>query len=243
MGRLEIETCTDTSRGRCIQSKCRKGRNMTRNLKILGLALVAAFAMSAVVASSASAYLGTTEKQPSTLTGAQENTNVFTTHGGEVKCTTATYHGEQATTSASSITLTPTYTGCTAFGFINIPIHTNNCHYLFTPVTPLTNPRQATVHIICPTKPIEITAPGCEVTVESQTPTGGTITVKNIGAGATRELTIETALTGIHYTEHERAGFPNCKSETVTTTNGTFTGNAKLKAESVAGVQHGIFID
>jgi len=214
-----------------------------KNLKILGLALVAVFAMSAVVASAASAAVEfTSESEPTVLTGHQEGAgDVFHTMGGNVTCTTATYVGSQAGTHSTDATVTPTYTGCTAFGFLNVPIHTNECQYTFTAGSTVSSNFEGSVHIICPeNKSIEVTAPGCRITVGTQTPTGGTITYTNVGAGAAAELTLDVALTGIHYIEDENGG--GCYSPGETTTDGTYTGHAIVKGENNSGVQHGISI-
>lgn len=75
---------------------------MTRNLKALGLALVAMFAMSAVVASAASAegpqgFLATENNQAVTLDGTEipETTNALTAFGLPVKCPGTTYTGHK----------------------------------------------------------------------------------------------------------------------------------------------------
>jgi archaellum component FlaF (FlaF/FlaG flagellin family) len=207
-----------------------------KNLKILGLALVAVFAMSAVVASGASALSPafTSEGSPTILTGSQEGSDVFTTHGGTVTCTTATYEGTQTGTESSETEVTPTYSGCTAFGFVNVPIDVNGCKYVFT--------ANQSMHIVCPAeKSIEVTAPGCTVTVGTQTPTGpNTIEYTNIGAGTTMEVTLDVSLSGIHYIEHNKGSFPTCSFPTETTTNGTYSGHAKVTGETAAHVHTGI---
>lgn len=228
---------------------------MTRKIKALGLALVAAFAMSAVAASSASAshpfHFGS-EEVHTEITGTQHaGEDVFTTNGGTVKCNTATYTATTNATKVTDITVTPHYTSCKAFGFINVPIDMDGCDYTFTTGTLETTAGgvedyEGSVHIVCPgtghEHAIRITAPGCEVTVPAQTPTGGKITFTNIGSGTTRQVTVDVALTGIHYTEHEISGFPNCNTETVTETNGTYNGSALITGKKTTGVQVGISV-
>jgi triacylglycerol esterase/lipase EstA (alpha/beta hydrolase family) len=100
---------------------------MTRNLKALGLALVAVFAMSAVVASAASAQSGvfTTDGVRSTLhikenTGVGSGPNKLTAFNGDTACpgTVFTGHEVNSTTvgvpnGATSATLIPKYGPCT----------------------------------------------------------------------------------------------------------------------------------
>jgi len=104
---------------------------MVRNLKVLGVALAAVFALSAVTASAALAQVGTITstgpvKLTGTLTGAK-NENSFTAFGGVLSCATAKYTGNKILTQAqteagkthelvptdsSSVTVTPHYGSC-----------------------------------------------------------------------------------------------------------------------------------
>jgi hypothetical protein len=86
---------------------------MTRNLRALGLALVAILAMSATVASTASAAQFTFGVSATTLTGEEVNgqTEILFTGTG-IKCSEVSYHGHVSHTAASAVTITPTYTGC-----------------------------------------------------------------------------------------------------------------------------------
>ena len=138
---------------------------MTRNLKALGLALVAVFAMSVVGASAASAATEFhAEKAPVTLTGSQHaGEDVFTTDAGTVSCENASYVGSQATATALTSSATPSYSGCHATFGLNTTIDVNECKYIFHSDT-------KKVDISCPSgKVLAVTAPGCEITVGSQT--------------------------------------------------------------------------
>lgn len=112
---------------------------MTRNLKVLGLALMAAFAFSAVAASAASAQQGTlTSDGPVTLTGTEtgENTNLLTAFGLTVKCPGSTYGGHKvgSTTAflpsgSTTATLTPKYINCVS-GAFPVTVDMNGCDYV-----------------------------------------------------------------------------------------------------------------
>ena len=121
----------------------RKDSKMTRNLKALGPALVAAFAFAAVSASSALAVTEpvahfTASEYPSYIEGNQIGNHTFTTPLGTITCTTAhfTSKANKLTAAATSLTVTPEYTGCstkTALGAEYPTTVTNNgCTYTFT---------------------------------------------------------------------------------------------------------------
>jgi len=151
-----------------------------RNLKILGLALAAVFAMSAVIASVASAQtVGVlTSDGPVTLTGTETGgagANSFTAFGNTVECPGSTYTGHEkgSTTKlvpngAKEVTVTPHYVNC------NFPVAMNGCDYLFrhlTTVAGVAGTYTFLADVVCPVgKAIEITGPlGCKVKVPAQT--------------------------------------------------------------------------
>jgi hypothetical protein len=116
---------------------------MIRNLKVLGLALVAVFAMSAVVASSASAQVHKgwlTSDGPVKLTGT-ENPATLTAFGNQkVEChahydignVNETPHGF-IEPPATEFTIKPTYSNCTAsIGTTKAPatVTTNKCDFV-----------------------------------------------------------------------------------------------------------------
>jgi hypothetical protein len=126
---------------------------MVRKLKVLGVALAAVFALSAMTASAASAQVGTiTSTGPVTLTGTQTgvpNENSLTVFGGVVTCANAKYTGHKVLTEAqtiagktherlpndsSSVTITPHYGSCiTKQAGIEFPdtIDMNGCDFEF----------------------------------------------------------------------------------------------------------------
>lgn len=87
---------------------------MTRNLKVLGLALVALVAMSAMMASAASAASFTVEKSPATITGNQKTTHEFEVTGVKVTCTTVDFEATTSALSVASVKVAALYGGCTA---------------------------------------------------------------------------------------------------------------------------------
>ena len=88
---------------------------MIRNLKVLGLALGALFAMSAMMASAVSAHTPadfTIEKEPTLITATQKTEHKFTVTGQTVTCAKAEFHGTAKTKTETEITVSPTYTEC-----------------------------------------------------------------------------------------------------------------------------------
>jgi hypothetical protein len=149
---------------------------MIRNLKTLGLAVVAVLATSAMVVSMASAAEYHSANAPTTITGSQYSTNAFHVPGaGTLECTTATLHGSLSTTTATELTVHPTYSGCKAFGFATTHVTTIFCDYTFTQPYAL---QWSEMHVVCSDANLIRITPTvfggsvCTVTIGSQSPTG-----------------------------------------------------------------------
>jgi hypothetical protein len=225
---------------------------MTRNLKVLGLALVAAFAMSALVASAASAtawqFHSNTDNP--VLTGSQEGTDVFTTDSGTVRCSEANYTGSATGTTNSTIEVAPTYEGCKLLFIINVTVDPNGCKYLFhaetttnTGGTPAVIHYEGSVDIVCTGgNVIVVTAPGCDITVPAQTGLK-TVTFTNLGSGHTQEVTVDVNISNtITYIEHQTPGETCENSGTPHTTNGSYTGQALVTGEDASKNHIGIWV-
>lgn len=194
---------------------------MIRNLKALGLALIAAFALSAVLASAASANFTTGGHNTNlTVEGVSAVQEFFLTEPGGGKGATSTCEnvgiasgGTGLGTEQAEITIEPEYSGdCTltipGSSTFNAKVHTTGCHYLFTTET------LNAVHILCEEgKQIEITA---EIAgafrqcfkIHAQTPTEPIIHYDNTTNPATGKMDVllTADVTGITY---ERVGL--CK--------------------------------
>jgi hypothetical protein len=206
---------------------------MNRNLKALGLAIATVMALAAFSGASSAAEFHS-EVAHTELSGSQIGTDVFTVNAGTVKCSEITYSGTQTTgVTSSEWTTTSRWAACVALGFIGATIDMNECHLRFTANF---NPY---LHIICPTKPIEVTTPPCTITIGSQTVNSG-FTYTNEGAGTTRDVKVKFALSGLTYTQLNKA-FPNCTGGAGTFTNGSYTGEATVKGANTAGTQVGIW--
>jgi hypothetical protein len=152
---------------------------MIRNLRVLGLALVAVCAFAAVSASSASAVTHklTCAEATCVITGTQVGTpHVFGAKSSpnlEVSCTAATFGPTTISSGATSITIHPVYTGCTGGGF-GVTVDTTGCNYILSGETEtyfdtngVDKGEDATVGVECTAgNSIKITAAlGCTLTI------------------------------------------------------------------------------
>ncbi len=187
---------------------------MIRNLKVLGLALGAVFAFSAMAASSASAIdtFTTSAGASDTVTGVSHD-NVFNITGPEAKveCTTSHFSGTIANNSAHA-TITPTYTGIIGETPHNNPecngpfgstaaVNMTTCDYDLTGTTTGSDSgTDATISITCTTAGDEImvtTSLGAVLKIPAQTPTSGGVTYTNEGL---TKVKVKATATGITYT-------------------------------------------
>jgi hypothetical protein len=167
---------------------------MIPRIKLLGL-LCALLALQAIAASAAHAVPSyTASAYPATGTGqASLGDKTFTTEAGTIQCDN---HGQSPLAAASStITITPIYTNCKAFGFLNPTINMESCNY----VSHATEKVSAGVYkhhvdISCAVgKSIKITAGTCKLELKPQ---NGLTTIQTTNlAGGT--VTVQPNITGI----------------------------------------------
>ena len=209
---------------------------MIRNLKALGLALIAVFAIGAVMVASASATLGhltSTRTGVETFgtgsdTGAEDALHKF---GSTLTCTHDTFiFGKYNSTKepgvhnplilpASTVTVTPFYTGCSS-GSEPATVTMNGCDFVFH----LTDGK---VDLICPVgKVVEIHrysnahnhATGisnCTTTIKPKTGMG-TLTYKNLAGG---DVEVNGTITGLTVESHGACSF----GFTIENSEGTYT--------------------
>jgi hypothetical protein len=221
---------------------------MARNLKVLGLALVAVFAFSAAASSVASdAYWFKSDASGSavtSVTGTQVGTNTFATDGGEFNCTSIDLVGSQVGATATTLTLAPSYSGCTFAGF-PITITPASCKYVFHTdgkTTP-SNTFHVTTTIECSgTDKIVMVAKVAGVTK-------CTIAIgpQNIGTGVTlssngSDITAGLNISNIAYTETAGSGAGACAS-TSGTTNGKLSGTDTFTGKNTLGESTKIFLE
>jgi hypothetical protein len=109
---------------------------MIRNLKALGLAMVAAFALSAVGATAAQALTADVGAGGNTITAKQAGTGEHTEHSfvlsskRTLKCNGALFEGS-IVNGAKEIKVTPIYSGCFSNGSQPTTVTHNGCKYRF----------------------------------------------------------------------------------------------------------------
>ncbi|HYG96180.1 MAG TPA: hypothetical protein VD741_03640 [Solirubrobacterales bacterium] len=162
---------------------------MISKLKTLGIALVAVLAMSAVVASAASATNFTASTYPTSATATSPLGNDdFSTEAGSVECKGHFLVGP-LTAAAPTVTVTPTYSECEAFGFLNATVNMNGCDYTFNV--------NESVTVDCPAgKSIVIVAGTCETTIGAQ----GPLNTVDLANNTETSISAKANVTGIAYT-------------------------------------------
>jgi hypothetical protein len=217
--------------------KNKKGiQDMSRKIKILGLACVAVFALTAASASSAMASSAFTVATGGTkIEGVQSTAQKLTlAEGVTVKCTTSTLTAPVSAGTVTEATATPTYSGCTLAG-LSATIETHSCTYTITNTgTALTFNADVTN---CPSgSGIVIKNSGCTVTILNQGPLSS-ITAANVAA-TPPHVTATLGVGSIAYT-----GGSGCPSNVVGSHTGTLEGGYTLKAFNSAGTQVGLSAD
>jgi hypothetical protein len=227
---------------------------MTRNLKALGLALLAICALGAVAAQGASAatvhkFHG--EAKHIVVTGkAVEGNHTFKVgEAGTVECTGAEFTSTQAGTevsaktfSSDTMTVVPHYTGCT-FGGQPATVKFTHCAYVFEGETTLGNPtggEHANVKIECSGgSEVEIDTSLCTITVAAGQEIKDAVRYENITESSVKiKATAHKVKTGKKKTTESQTGcllFPTGEV-------GTYTGVAtaecfKDEGETVEGTE------
>ena len=209
-----------------------KGKGITvmiRNFKALGIAVIAALAMSAVVASAASADNFTAASYPAEGSGGQTTTHEFTVQGSAVKCAEAKFTGTLAAAN-TYMTVSPEYKKCQAFGFLEATVSMNGCTYKFDAGTGGTG----SVEVVCPSgQTITVVAATCTVHIPPQTPTTPTVNFKNEG----EDVLVTSAASGIH--SNVTSGFLCPLSSNSTDTSGKYTGDVTFEGDEGADIHIG----
>jgi hypothetical protein len=227
---------------------------MIGNRRIFSLAVMAMFALSALLAQGASATPLTVEGiavgGTVFMTGDQDGgTAVYKSAGGSISCvegtgtSSAVVGAGGAVNEVTGTANAPTEkagggNNCTAFGFAGAHVKQNECTGTSTTGTSI-KPGEVTWsaatqgHLLCPTgKQIEITptafgASLCTQSIAPQTGTGGHVVGRNAGTAGAMDITLESTLTGVHYT-----GTGSSCGNSETHTDGSITGNSTVKCYS-----------
>lgn len=203
---------------------------MTRNLKAVGLAVIATLAMSAVVASAAQAANFTAAKYPVSIKGVQINgLHNFTAAGTGVSCEEAAF-SSSAAAATPDLTVSAEYNNCEdeIFG-LNASVTMNGCNYTFTePTTPVGGTSTGKVDLVCPVnKVVEVHASTCTFTVFPENNLG-TVTYHN----EPNDVRISINVTGIDYQVHRGFLCPISSTYSTKHGDGVYEGSATVTGTS-----------
>ena len=170
-------------------------------IRVIGVALVAVLAFSAVAVASASAtkFKTTTEEYPATAKAKSTNTHTFKIGGTSVECKKATFETGELTAASETLEIPAAYAECKAFGFVSAEVKMNGCKFKFH-----TN-REVDI-VACGGKSIEIVAATCTVKVAEQSKLKEA-KFKNIGT-TPKEVEVEAKVIRIKYTTNKGFGCP-----------------------------------
>ncbi|MDQ3725411.1 MAG: hypothetical protein M3335_05935 [Actinomycetota bacterium] len=209
---------------------------MSRQLRLLGLALLAIVATSAVGASGAQAGFFTPAAFPATITGAAIGSHELTTNIGTMECA-PTFHSKVMEVS-SEMTVAPTYgTSCSIAGK-EVHVSNNGCDFLMHAGNTLGEDAVAgSMDIVCPQGnaiDFEITSnPVCHLTVPGQAGLNA-LTYTN-QTGAAKDVKVDFSLGEIVYGLDNGCPGPGIYA------NGSYGGVSTLKAEVEGmGIQFGV---
>lgn len=205
---------------------------MIRKIKSLSLAFVAIGTMSIIAASAAQAAEFHAEGGPNvSVTGAQ--TEAFklqlTGSGATVNCTQVLFEGTlqggtSQQTTAQEITLTPTHTGCSAFG-LAATVEMNGCKFTITAAGQAANTTVLDIAGCTVGKSIQAKTAGCTITVPEQTGLSHAVGATN--AGPPKDIEVQTTLQGITY---QLSGAACSGTTGVTTHDADLVGKATFRA-------------
>lgn len=196
---------------------------MIRNIKVLGLALVAVLAMSAVAASAASAGNFTSSAEVTSLVAGQTVTHEFVTNTGVVVCEEAHFTGEQSGTTVETVTVAPEYNGCEFQELFTVSVSENGCEYVFH----ASSATEGTVDIAGCNESVPYIQVGnlltCRVRVQEQNGRGP-VEYEDLG----NNVAVLSKVEGLVYSESGAA----CKGGAVN--NGTYNGSSEVKGNGGA---------
>jgi len=171
----------------------------------------------------------TASTYPTTLTAESALGNdVIKTEAGNVECK-AHYSGTLSS-SSEGIELTPTFTGCKAFGFLEAGVTFEGCKFFVA--------KWKVFRIVgfgC--KNIVIHSATCKMAIPPQNPTGKVDLTNNLGAG---DISTQATVTGIAY-EVTQDGFGCPFSGTGKKTGATFTQVSAITLDSTNGASVDVY--
>lgn len=186
------------------------------------------------------------ETAETTLIGEATEPERFIVKAGTAECSESVYKGELASSPAATITLSPEYGSCEAFGFSSAEIAVNGCSYSLAAGEDLGLRIEGSASVVCPEgKAIEIVAKvlglvKCTVTIGAQS--GLTeVTYPNAGAGSSRDFKVAFGLGGLKYSQEPGEGLGKCEAGSFK--NGIVSGAPTVIGENAEKEQVGVWVE
>jgi hypothetical protein len=173
----------------------------------------------------------TTDFYPATVHASNTAGNeTITTTGGTIQCDTA-YHAELKEPS-TTLSITPTYKNCVAFGFLGASVNFNGCKYLLHLYEQNAADKFAAgFDIVCEAgKSIEVAAGTCKIQIGAQAGLKSVSLINNTEATPAPDLTFQPNVTKLALnvvTDGFGCPFPGTGAST-----GSFHGDATFTAQS-----------
>jgi hypothetical protein len=173
------------------------------------------------------------EAYPITYNGSQDQNHVLVIDGSSASCTSATFADTESGTT-KALSLSASYAGCTAFGFLNSTISPNGCHFVqevseSTGVGKYSGPGSLT----CPSgASLEIVTGVCTVAIPAQSM--GTLSYEDAIESGVYKVKSSTAAKGLTFTV-TRDAFGCPLEGTGTRTNGEYRGKTTFTGKNGSG--------
>jgi hypothetical protein len=184
---------------------------------------------------------------PATIHGSSAVGNEdFKMEAGSAECETS-YHAELQGAS-TTVSLTPTFSNCKAFGFLKATVHPNGCKYILELKEQTAEDKySAGFRIACEAgKAIIVTASTCEAEFPTQSGAGSVAIANDTAASPKKDLTFDPEVSGLSYTVTKDGigcPFAGLGAKTGATLNAnnpiTLTGQSPSSPETKVGIDVG----
>jgi hypothetical protein len=193
-----------------------------------GLLFVVVIFATALAAPIASATEIGADEYAATLNGQQTVATEFDIEGNDATCESASLSGTLSEP-AEAVSLTPSYSGCSAFGFVAATINPSGCSFVLHAGSEIEEDRFAgTADVSCETgKKITIVASTCEAQIGSQSGLSK-VEFTNHLASSPVAIAVAHSITGLKYNK-TKDGFL-CPFKGTGEVTGAYTGTQLVKA-------------
>jgi hypothetical protein len=174
--------------------------------------------------------------EPVTVVGEQAAPLVFTLEGIEVECEVVAFEGSMASIAQATLEVTPSYSGCQAFGFVGATVTAGSCKLKFLEPTG-SGPFSGSASIVCTEGSIVVTAATCEVKIGAQGPVSG-LTEENQST-TPLSLHVKSSMEGLTYNK-TKDGFACPLKGTGVGVDGKYTGSADFEGSQGEAVAFGV---